>query len=113
MAPCDVHYDVAGGRPDPDLAFRVVRRTTNPRAVSGGRTRPHAAHAADGATEPNVTREQLFEPAESPDRFGTCGRSWSTITTLLALLVYNRGPERRSWPRRSPANGYDRIVLKG
>ncbi|HSJ65250.1 MAG TPA: transglycosylase SLT domain-containing protein [Gemmatimonadaceae bacterium] len=117
-------YDVALAEGlDPDLAFRVVRLESefNPRAVSPvgalGLTQlmlPTARHF-----EPNVTREQLFEPKRNL-RIGfrylrALIREYDNDVTL-ALLVYNRGPVavNAALARgESPANGYERIVLKG
>jgi soluble lytic murein transglycosylase-like protein len=117
-------YDVALAEGlDPDLAFRVVRLESefNPRAVSPvgalGLTQlmlPTARHF-----EPNVTREQLFEPKRNL-RIGfrylrALIREYDDDVTL-ALLVYNRGPVavNAALARgESPANGYERIVLKG
>lgn len=108
---------------DPELAFRVVRLESefNPRAVSSvgalGLTQlmlPTARHF-----KPTVTREQLFEPKTNLHigfRYLRALIKEYDGDVRLALLVYNRGPVAVNAARargENPANGYDRIVLKG
>jgi soluble lytic murein transglycosylase-like protein len=117
-------YDVALAEGiDPELGFRVVRLESqfNPRAVSPvgalGLTQlmlPTARHF-----RPNVTREQLFEPKTNLHigfRYLRGLIKEYDNDVPLALLVYNRGPVavNAALARgESPANGYERIVLKG
>jgi soluble lytic murein transglycosylase-like protein len=116
-------YDVALAEGiDPELGFRVVRLESqfNPRAVSPvgalGLTQlmlPTARHF-----RPNVTREQLFEPKTNLHigfRYLRGLIKEYDNDVPLALLVYNRGPVavNAALARgESPANGYERIVLK-
>lgn len=108
---------------DPELAFRVVRLESefNPRAVSSvgalGLTQlmlPTARHF-----QPDVTREQLFQPKTNLRigfRYLRALIKEYDGDVRLALLVYNRGPVAVNAARargENPANGYDRIVLKG
>lgn len=117
-------YDVALAEGlDPELAFRVVRLESefNPHAVSPvgalGLTQlmlPTARHF-----RPNVTREQLFEPKTNLHigfRYLRGLIEEYDGDVRLALLVYNRGPVAVNAARargENPANGYERIVLKG
>lgn len=108
---------------DPELAFRVVRLESefNPRAVSPvgavGLTQlmlPTARYF-----KPGVTRDQLFEPKMNLHigfRYLRGLIKEYDGDVRLALLVYNRGPVAVKAARargENPANGYDRIVLKG
>lgn len=108
---------------EPDLGFRLVRLESdfNERAVSPvgavGLTQlmPSTARYFDKS----VTREKLYD-RETNLRIG-----FRYLRTLireykgdlkLALLVYNRGPaavEAALDMGLDPANGYDRIVMKG
>jgi soluble lytic murein transglycosylase-like protein len=117
-------YDVALAEGlDPELAFRVVRLESefNPRAVSPvgalGLTQlmlPTARHFRS-----DITREQLFDPTTNLHIGFRYLRGLITEydgDVRLALLVYNRGPVAVNAARargENPANGYDRIVLKG
>jgi len=117
-------YDVALAEGlDPELAFRVVRLESefNPRAISSvgalGLTQlmlPTARHF-----QPDVTREQLFQPKTNLRigfRYLRALIKEYDGDVRLALLVYNRGPVAVNAARargENPANGYDRIVLKG
>lgn len=117
-------YDVALAEGiDPELAFRVVRLESNfnPRAVSPvgalGLTQlmlPTARYFRN-----DVTREQLFEPKTNLHigfRYLRALINEYDDDVALALLVYNRGPVavKNALARgENPANGYERIVLKG
>jgi soluble lytic murein transglycosylase-like protein len=108
---------------DPELAFRIVKVESdfNEKAVSPvgavGLTQlmlPTARYF-----DKNVTRDKLFD-RETNLRIG-----FRYLRALvrenhgdlkLALLVYNRGPaavEHALTQGRDPANGYDRVILKG
>ncbi|HUF29267.1 MAG TPA: transglycosylase SLT domain-containing protein, partial [Gemmatimonadaceae bacterium] len=69
--------------------------------------------------KPGVTREQLFEPKTNLHigfRYLRGLIKDYDGDVKLALLVYNRGPVAVNAARargEDPANGYDRIVLKG
>ena len=109
-------------RIDPELAFRLVKIESDFKegALSPvgaiGLTQlmlPTARHY-----EPNVTREQLFEP----DRNLRIGLRYlrGLITEYrdvgLALLVYNRGPAAVDLARANgmdPSNGYEHVVMRG
>lgn len=108
---------------DPELAFRLVRLESefNPRAVSPvgalGLTQlmlPTARHF-----QRDVTREELFEPKTNLHigfRYLRGLIQEYDGDVRLALLVYNRGPVAVNAARargENPANGYDRIVLRG
>jgi soluble lytic murein transglycosylase-like protein len=108
---------------DPELAFRLVRLESefNPRAVSPvgalGLTQlmlPTARHF-----QPDVTREDLFDPKTNLHigfRYLRGLIQEYDGDVRLALLVYNRGPVAVNAARargENPANGYERIVLKG
>ncbi len=108
---------------DPELAFRLVKIESqfNPRAVS-----PVGAIGLTQLMVPtakffdrNATRETLFDP-ETNLRIGfryLRGLVKSYKGDLkLALLVYNRGPvavEHALTTGVDPANGYDKVILKG
>jgi soluble lytic murein transglycosylase-like protein len=108
---------------DPELAFRVVRLESNfnPRAVSpvGALGLTQLMLPTAKYFRPNVTREQLFEPKTNLHigfRYLRALINEYDNDVALALLVYNRGPVavNKALARgESPANGYDRIVLKG
>ncbi len=117
-------YDVAMAEGlEPELAFRVVRIESrfNERATSPvgavGLTQlmlPTARYFQKG-----VTREALY------DRHTNLRIGFRYLRALirenegdvkLALLVYNRGPVAVNALRsvgRDPANGYERLVMKG
>ncbi len=108
---------------DPELAFRLVNVESefNEKAVSPvgavGLTQlmlPTARYF-----DKDVTREKLYD-RETNLRIGfryLRGLVKSYKGDLkLALLVYNRGPvavERSLTAGLDPANGYDRVILKG
>jgi soluble lytic murein transglycosylase-like protein len=117
-------YDVALAEGlDPELAFRVVRLESdfNPRAVSpvGALGLTQLMLPTARYFQPGVTREQLFEPKTNLRigfRYLRALIKEYDNDVSLALLVYNRGPVavNAALSRgESPANGYDRIVLKG
>lgn len=108
---------------DPELAFRLVKVESefNERAVS-----PVGAVGLTQLMLPtaryfdrDVTREELF------DRQTNLRIGFRYLRSLMksykgdlkvALLVYNRGPvavENALTAGKDPANGYDRIILKG
>ena len=108
---------------DPELAFRLVNVESefNEKAVSPvgavGLTQlmlPTARYFDKG-----VTREKLYD-RETNLRIGFrylrgLVRSYKG-DLKLALLVYNRGPvavEHALTAGQDPANGYDRVILKG
>ena len=108
---------------DPELAFRLVNVESefNEKAVSPvgavGLTQlmlPTARYF-----DKNVTREKLYD-RETNLRIGfrylrSLVRSYKG-DLKLALLVYNRGPvavEHALTAGQDPANGYDRVILKG
>jgi soluble lytic murein transglycosylase-like protein len=108
---------------DPELAFRVVKVESdfNEKAVS-----PVGAVGLTQLMLPtaryfdrNVTRERLYD-RETNLRIGFrylrgLVRSYNG-DLKLALLVYNRGPvavEHALTAGQDPANGYDRVILKG
>ena len=108
---------------DPELAFRLVKVESqfNPRAVSpvGALGLTQLMLPTARYFDRNVTREELFEP-EKNLRIGfryLRGLVKSYKGDLkLALLVYNRGPvavENALTMGVDPANGYDRVILKG
>ena len=116
-------YDAAvQERIEPDLAFRLVKIESEfkENAVSPvgavGLTQLMPATARD--YEPNVTREQLFEP-ERNLRIGfryLRGLVAEYGEVKLALLVYNRGPAAVLNARaagRDPSNGYEHVVMRG
>ncbi len=108
---------------DPELAFRIVKVESNfnEKALS-----PVGAIGLTQLMLPtaryfdrNATRESLYD-RETNLRIG-----FRYLRALLkehdgdlklALLVYNRGPvavENALTAGRDPANGYDRVILKG
>lgn len=108
---------------DPELAFPLVEAESSFRrlavseagAVGYTQIKPSTARWLD----PSVTPDQLFE-ARTNLRLGF--RYLSLLLeryagdTRLALLAYNRGPERVKWlvsAGQDPANGYARRVLTG
>ena len=117
-------YDIALAEGiEPDLGFRLVRlesdfneRATSPvGAVGLTQLMPTTARYFDKS----VTRERLY------DRDTNLRIGFRYLRTLIreykgdlkiALLVYNRGPvavEAALDMGLDPANGYDRIVMKG
>jgi soluble lytic murein transglycosylase-like protein len=108
---------------DPELAFRLVKVESefNERAVSpvGAVGLTQLMLPTARFFDKNVTREELFD-RETNLRIGfryLRGLMKSYDGDLkLALLVYNRGPvavEHALSVGRDPANGYDRVILKG
>lgn len=106
---------------DPELAFRVVRveSSFDQRAVSraGAIGLAQVLPSTGAWVEPGTTRVQLFEP----ERNLRIGFTYLTIllrrfgNVRLALLAYNRGPNRVAEIVRGggdPANGYARRVLE-
>lgn len=108
---------------DPELAFRLVKVESdfNEKAVS-----PVGAVGLTQLMLPtaryfdrNVTKEKLHD-RETNLRIGfqylrELVKSYKG-DLKLALLVYNRGPvavEHALTAGRDPANGYDRVILKG
>lgn len=117
-------YDIALAEGlDPELGFRVVRLESNfnPRAVSpvGALGLTQLMLPTAQYFKPGVTREQLFEPKTNLHigfRYLRALISEYDDDVRLALLVYNRGPVAVNKARargEDPANGYERIVLKG
>lgn len=108
---------------EPELAFRVVRVESvfNPRAASpaGAVGLTQLMPATARIFEPDVTRDELFDP-DTNLRIG-----FRYLRTLirqykgdlkLALLVYNRGPAAVQAALAmgvSPANGYETIITRG
>lgn len=106
---------------DPKIAFELVRVESrfNPRAVSpvGAIGLTQVMPATARWMEPNITRQQLFEP-ETNLRLGF--RFLNALLKTydgdlrLALLAYNRGPatvDRLLAEGINPDNGYARMVL--
>lgn len=106
---------------DPKIAFELVRVESrfNPRAVSpvGAIGLTQVMPATARWMEPNITRQQLFEP-ETNLRLGF--RFLNALLKTydgdlrLALLAYNRGPatvDRLLAQGINPDNGYARMVL--
>lgn len=117
-------YDVAMAEGiEPDLGFRLVRLESefNERAISPvgavGLTQVMPATAAYFVK--GATREKLYD-RETNLRVGfrylrTLIREYKG-NLKIALLVYNRGPaavDAALGMGLDPANGYDRIVMKG
>ncbi len=108
---------------DPELAFRLVEVESefNPKAVSpvGAVGLVQLMLPTAKYFDKTVTREKLFDP-QTNLRIGfryLRGLMKSYKGDLkLALLVYNRGPvavEHALATGVDPANGYDRVILKG
>lgn len=106
---------------DPKIAFELVRVESrfNPRAVSpvGAIGLTQVMPATARWMDPNITRQQLFEP-ETNLRLGF--RFLNALLKTydgdlrLALLAYNRGPatvDRLLAEGINPDNGYARMVL--
>jgi hypothetical protein len=108
---------------DPALAFEIVRIESrfNPRAVSPvgaiGLTQLMPRTAA--FYDPQITREQLFDPDVNLRIGFVFFRELLTRyegDLRLALLAYNRGPGRVGQllaRGHNPDNGYDQAVLSG
>lgn len=108
---------------EPELAFRLIRVESvfNPRAASpaGAVGLTQLMPATARIFEPEVTRDELFDPDVNL-RIG-----FRYLRTLirqykgdlkLALLVYNRGPTAVHAALAmglSPANGYETIITRG
>jgi soluble lytic murein transglycosylase-like protein len=117
-------YDAARGEGiDPALAFPLIRLESrfNARATSpvGAIGLTQLMLATARGYQPDVTREQLYDPNTNL-RIGF--RYLRDLieqyrgNVQLALLVYNRGPGAVALDRElglDPSNGYDRIVLRG
>ena len=117
-------YDVAMAEGiEPDLGFRLVRLESefNERAVSpvGAVGLTQVMPATANYFVKGATREKLFD-RETNLRVGfrylrTLIREYKG-NLKIALLVYNRGPaavDAALGMGLDPANGYDRIVMKG
>ncbi len=107
---------------DPDLAFRMVKVESNfePRAASsaGAYGLAQVQPATAKFYDPNITIEQLFDPATNL-RIGF--RYLRDLIEVygdmkLALLAYNRGPSRVKKlldEGRDPRNGYASQIMEG
>ena len=108
---------------DPELAFRLVKVESdfNERAISpvGAVGLTQLMLPTARFFDKTVTRDELFD-RETNLRIGFrylrgLVRSYKG-DLKLALLVYNRGPvavENALTAGQDPANGYDRVILKG
>lgn len=108
---------------EPELAFRLVQVESrfNPRAASPagavGLTQLMPGTARE--FEPDVTREQLLDPATNLRigfRYLRALIREQRGDLRLALLVYNRGPIAVAQDLArgvDPANGYERVVMRG
>lgn len=117
-------YDAAiAERIDPQLAFRLVQVESEfkerARSSAGAVGLTQLMVGTAKAMQPGVTREQLY------DRNTNLRIGFRYLRSLvkqykgnlrLALLAYNRGPvavENELAMGLDPANGYERVVMKG
>jgi soluble lytic murein transglycosylase-like protein len=107
---------------DPELAFRLVKLESdfNPKAMSpvGALGLTQLMFPTARYFDRSVTKDDLLKPRTNL-RIGfrylrTLLSEYKSVRT--AVLVYNRGPvavESAISEGRDPANGYERVILKG
>jgi soluble lytic murein transglycosylase-like protein len=106
---------------EPGLAFELVRLESNfnPRAVSpvGALGLAQVMPATARWLQPEITRQELFEPETNLRlgfRFYRSLLDYYQGDVRLALLAYNRGPgtvDRLVGQGVDPGNGYARIIM--